>query len=818
MLEELDFRLLFEESPDVLLVLLPDAPRYTMVAATRARLEATMTTREQCIGKGLFEVFFDNPDDPSATGMSNLRASLDRVLELRAPDSMAVQRYDIRAPDGSFETRYWSPKNVPVLSPAGDVRYILHTVEDVTQLVRANELSEELRGRASAMERDVLARSAELATAVRELRTANAKLGELDAAKTAFFSNISHELRTPLTLMLAPLEDCLSDQAISAAERQRVRLAHDNALRLLRLVNALLDFSRLQAGRMRATFAPLDVGTATAELAGMFQSVAAKAKLVLTVDCPPLKELVWIDRDLWEKVVSNLVSNALKYTHSGEVAVRVREEPSQVVLTVSDTGIGISEADLPHVFERFYRVEGAVGRIHEGTGIGLSLAREIVELHGGMVSVASEAGRGSTFHVELPKGHAHLDPSQVSQEPLAPGSQRDLQTQTAEARRWTADGEEAGASAPAQSGNGPRARVLIVDDNTELRGYIEGLLAPSYDVSTAVDGQAALEAIRANLPDLVVSDVMMPRLDGIGLVRALRGEVATASLPVILLSARVGEESAIEGLDAGADDYVAKPFTARELLARVRTHVELARKRKAWAQELTRINRELDSFSSAVSHDLRTPAGQMKSFAELLRDDSKSQLSERASRFVEYIEVAAQQMLDRIEHLLRFARLSRKPLQRTNADLSTMATDIAASYRRTAPEQAIDLCIAPGLHCDCDEGLMYVVLENLISNAFKYSSKRALSVIEFGSETSPDEGTVFFVRDNGAGFDPAHASHLFTPFARMHTAEEFPGTGIGLATVHRIIERHGGRIWAKSAVGEGATFSFTIGQSPRAVQ
>ncbi len=239
----LDFRVLFEGSPDILLVLLPDAPRFTIVGATRSRLLATHTTAEQ-FGKGLFEVFPDNPDDPSATGTANLRASLERVVATRAPDTMAVQKYDIRGPDGSFQTKYWSPKNLAVLSPSGEVLYILHRVEDVTELVRATELGEELRGRTREMEREVMRRSQELAAMNRDLRDANAKLGQLDAAKTAFFSNISHEFRTPLTLMLGPLEDLLADASLDDHRRSLLTLAHDNALRLLKLVNALLDFSR----------------------------------------------------------------------------------------------------------------------------------------------------------------------------------------------------------------------------------------------------------------------------------------------------------------------------------------------------------------------------------------------------------------------------------------------------------------------------------------------------------------------------------------------------------------------------------------------
>jgi signal transduction histidine kinase len=379
--ERLDFQLLFESSPDVLLVLLPDAPRFTMVAATASRLVATHTTREATIGRGLFEVFPDNPDDPAATGTSNLRASLERVIASKAPDTMAVQKYDIRGPDGSFQVKYWSPKNIPVLSANGEMLYILHRVEDVTELVHASEEGAELRGRTQEMEREVVARSLELAAAVRDLREANKKLGELDAAKTAFFSNVSHEFRTPLTLMLGPLDDALADSEERLGRRQtrRLELARNSALRLLKLVNALLDFSRLEAGRLRAQFAPLDLGKFTLELAGMFHAAFDKAGVRFVVDCPPLSGPVWVDRDMWEKIVPNLISNAFKFTLAGQVSVALREDREHAVLEVADTGAGIPGAELPHVFERFHRVAGASARTHEGAGIGLALARELVE-------------------------------------------------------------------------------------------------------------------------------------------------------------------------------------------------------------------------------------------------------------------------------------------------------------------------------------------------------------------------------------------------------------------------------------------------------
>jgi len=602
----LDHQLLFEESPDVLLVLLPDTPRFTMVAATNARLCITHTTRET-LGRGLFEVFPDNPDDPAATGMSNLRASLERVLQTRRPDTMAVQKYDIRGPDGTFEARYWSPKNLPVLSPSGQVLYILHRVEDVTELVRASEIGEALRDRTTEMEREVIRRSNELATVVRELREANGKLAELDAAKTAFFSNISHEFRTPLTLMLGPLEDELAESARPLPEERRRRLetAHRNSLRLLKLVNSLLEFARIEAGRVQALYQPTDLAALTAELASHFRSAVERSGLTLTVDCPALPEPIYVDREMWEKIVLNLISNAFKHTFEGGITIRLASLDDSVQLTVEDSGVGIASEEIPRVFERFHRVKGAASRTHEGTGIGLSLVHELVNLHSGQIQVESEPGRGSRFYVTLPWGFAHLPPEKIGTATSMVALSGAAPAYVQEALRWLPEERTPHASIPHEltsppeqispppwEGRETRPRILWADDNADMREYVGRLLGDDYEVTSVPDGQAALEAARVAPPDLVLSDVMMPKLDGLGLLRALRADDRTRRLPVILLSARAGEESAIDGLNAGADDYLMKPFTARELLARVRTHVQLARYRRAWEDELEERIRE----------------------------------------------------------------------------------------------------------------------------------------------------------------------------------------------------------------------------------
>lgn len=408
-------------------------------------------------------------------------------------------------------------------------------------------------------------------------------LAELDRAKTQFFSNVSHEFRTPLTLMLGPVEDALASptRALAGEELEAV---HRNTLRLLKLVNTLLEFSRLESGRIRAAYEPVDLARLTAELASVFRAAVERAGVRYVVDTEPLPQPVYVDREMWEKVVFNLLSNAFKFTLAGEIRVEQRAAAGHVELSVTDTGSGIPAEELPYLFERFRRIEGAHGRTHEGTGIGLALVQELVRLHGGAIQVESALGAGTTFTVRLPFGAEHL-PAEQLQASASSASSPAAAHYVNEALRWT-DAVPL-AEAPMPSGNGAaapaavsRARVLIADDNADMRDYLQRLLSAQFDVETAPDGEVAVRLAQARRPDLVLADVMMPRLDGFGLLRALRSQPATARVPVIMLSARAGEEARVEGLEAGADDYLVKPFSARELLARVTTHLELARARE----------------------------------------------------------------------------------------------------------------------------------------------------------------------------------------------------------------------------------------------
>ena len=428
-------------------------------------------------------------------------------------------------------------------------------------------------------------------------------LAALDLAKTAFFSNVSHEFRTPLTLMLGPLEDALVDAEQTPRQRERLVVAHRNSLRLLRLVNALLDFSRIESGRAQAVYRPTDLSALTSELASSFRSATDKAGLALRVDCPPLDEPVFVDRDMWEKVVLNLLSNAFKFTFDGAIEVSLHRLPEGAVrLTVRDSGTGIPQAELPRVFERFHRVDGARGRSFEGSGIGLSLVQELVRLHQGTIRVESTVDVGTAFIVELPLGTDHLAPERVMDAKDSGDVRGRSHAFVEEALRWLPDDtREDDDALLASSGALPDAatshRVLLADDNADLRGYIARLLSErGYEVDAVGDGIAALDRIRARKPDVLVTDVMMPRLDGFGLLAAIRTEPALLDLPVIMLSARAGEEARIEGLAAGADDYLIKPFSARELLARIAATIAMATLRRDAAEAI----RATEARSAAV--------------------------------------------------------------------------------------------------------------------------------------------------------------------------------------------------------------------------
>jgi PAS domain S-box-containing protein len=462
----------------------------------------------------------------------------------------------------------------------------------------------------------------QIATAIQNARAAEEErkrleaLAEIDRAKTAFFSNVSHEFRTPLTLMLGPVEDLLakSHTGLSPAAKNQLELVSRNGSRLLRLVNTLLDFSRIEAGRMQAIYLPTDLAAFTVELASVFRSATEKAGLRLELNCERLDEPVYVDRGMWEKIVLNLISNAFKFTFEGEIEVSLGKSGDNAELRVRDTGVGIPEQEIPRLFDRFHRVENARSRTHEGSGIGLALVQELARFHGGSVRVESTEGKGTTFFVSVPLGKAHLAADRIGGTRTLASTAIGAAPFVEEALRWLPDTPSAANPEeeflpgneliPVQcpplsiAGVAPEKRpvILIADDNADMRQYLVRLMEERYEVKAVPDGEAALEAVRQRTPDLVLTDVMMPNLDGFGLLHELRGDPETRTIPIILLSARAGEESRVEGMEHGADDYLIKPFSARELLARVQTHLEMARVRREAGEALRRRTEQFETL------------------------------------------------------------------------------------------------------------------------------------------------------------------------------------------------------------------------------
>jgi signal transduction histidine kinase/DNA-binding response OmpR family regulator len=471
------------------------------------------------------------------------------------------------------------------------------------------------------------------ARAYEEERKRAEALVDIDRAKTAFFSNVSHEFRTPLTLMFGPLEDTLAtSNTLSSVDRKRLEAAQRNSLRLLKLVNTLLDFSRIEAGRIEASYEATDLASFTAELASVFRSIIEGAGIQFSVDCQPLTQPVYVDREMWEKIVLNLVSNAFKFTFSGHIEVALRQIESSVEFSVSDSGIGIPADEIPHLFERFHRVKGARGRSYEGSGIGLALVQELVKLHGGGARVESRVDCGSRFIVSLPLGTAHLPEDRIDAPRNLASTSLRAGAVAEEMSQWLPKDQieksahvdsaflsnDLPVTISTQVSDRLVEHILLADDNADMRQYVERLLTDSgYSVTVVADGIAALQAARERKPNLVVTDVMMPRLDGFGLLREFRADAGLATVPIIVLSARAGEEARIEGMQAGATDYLVKPFSARELVARVQASLGLARVRQEAESAVRKSEERLRALVTATSYAIYRVSSDWSKMLEL---------------------------------------------------------------------------------------------------------------------------------------------------------------------------------------------------------
>ncbi len=655
-----------------------------------------------------------------------------------------------------------------------------------------------------------------------ELKKAEALL-EIDKAKTAFFSNISHEFRTPLTLILGPVEDGLNDSnnQLPEEQKERLQLIQRNALRLQRLVNSLLDFSRIEAGRLDAKFSSTDLSAFTRELASMFHSAMEKASIEYIINCKTLSQPVYVDHEMWEKIVLNLLSNALKFTFQGKIQISLEEEDNFAVLKVKDTGEGISETELPNLFKRFYRVKGAKSRTHEGSGIGLAFIHELIKMHGGTIETGSELKKGTTFTVRIPCGVDHL-PKEKIVEGMHMKSTSQSDVFMNESSQWLLKEvlPEVEGTVSEERIKNQEALILVVDDNSDMREYVSNILRKNEDweIQTANNGLQALAFIKDRKPNLILSDIMMPEMDGFELLKIIREDITLNQIPFILLSARAGEEATLEGLEKKANDYLVKPFSARELFARIKTQLELDLIRKSNVdlmgdlenknRQLENVNKELESFSYSVSHDLRAPLRSIIGYSKILHEDYVGKLDMNGKRVLDTISQNAFRMNNLIEDLLKFSKLGKKEIRKSEINVEILVKGILREMKSSLSHKAnIRLENLPSIYGDSD--LLTHVWTNLVSNAIKYSALKENPIVDIGSQNVENE-IIFYVKDNGAGFDMKYADKLFGVFQRLHNSEEFEGTGVGLSIVSRIITKHGGRVWAEGKVNEGATFYFSL--------
>jgi signal transduction histidine kinase len=660
------------------------------------------------------------------------------------------------------------------------------------------------------------------------LEKANEELQELDEAKTRFFANVSHELRTPLTLLLGPLETLLASEE-EGERRVLLESMAANARRLLRQVNALLDGAKLESGRLRLEPSPGNLGTLLTDLVAAAAPLAERRGLRLRTE--RLDEITdsLFDLHKTEIIVANLLSNALKFTpRGGTIIVRAEAvraeteaEPEAVAFTVADDGPGIPEAELERIFERFHQVDDSSSREHGGTGLGLSLARELARLHGGNVTVRSRLGEGSVFRVELPRdpGEALVERRRRPRrrEDQLTQARSDAQAAREYALRSMRETLLADVDMPRRESEAPRPqppadapRLLLVEDNADLRSFLATRLSRRYRVETAADGATGLEAARRWRPDLVVTDVMMAGVDGLELCRRLKADPLFATTPVILLTARAGTDAVAEGLDSGADDYVVKPFALRELEARIAAHLRARETERQLHERESRLA-AIGQMTSSVVHDLRNPLTLVKGYADLAHALAvRGGDAATIARELETVRSESDRLRRMIEEILDFARGGAPRLAVETVAigrfLDGVLQPLAADLRERGIEVGIDLRLDDSLQVALDRDRIQRVLENLLTNAREALANWGLAKrVAVGARV--EEGRLAIrVADSGAGLPEEAVEHLFEPFA---TNGKKQGTGLGLVTVRNLVKAHGGEIRVEAKAPEGGA-AFTV--------
>jgi signal transduction histidine kinase len=812
-LSQPDYHRLFESAPGLYLVLLPDS-KFTIVAVSNAYLQATKTKRESILGTGLFEIFPDNPQDLEATGVHNLRTSLERVVESKVANAMAVQKYDIRLPEsegGGFEERFWSPLNSPVLDEKGTLRFIIHRVEDVTEFVRLKKLTHEQAEKVEKVEAEVYQRAQQIQSANQELVRLNSKIHELDQAKSRFFANISHELRTPLTLILGPLYKLCEAQDIPANYRDELGVMTRNARTLLKHVNDILDVAKLESAKMVPHYTVVDLVGLVRLAAGNFDGVARERGVELELDLPE-RLLASVDVGMLERVVLNLLSNAFKFLGQGHhIRICVQAKCDQFILQVQDDGPGIPADMREKVFERFRQIDDGVNRRYSGTGLGLSIAQEFVQLHGGRIELREAPGGGALFEIHMPLGVAKAATGE-----FVPSGEADLVVD-----------ELTSSSAPAEAtrtdDKPKRGVILIVEDNPDMNRFIASILAPDYKIVSAFNGQEGLLKAQEVRPDLIVSDLMMPIVSGDQMAAELQKIHPVRDIPIVFLTAKTDDESRVQLLREFAQDYVTKPFLPDELIARVRNLLCIKRVREALQNELASSTRDLgalaaevsmrrrqlqtalsvrDEFLSIASHEMRTPLTALKLSLQIsARNHELPDGLKNVLRLVNELSRLVEAVLDTSSIQSGQMRLSGGTVYVDNL-IERCLEHYRAQLHNAACE--VQLALEPNLKVYWDEVRFQQVLGNILSNVAKYAPGQPVKISAAHSDSG---GVRIIIEDHGPGIAWDRRLTVFDRFERAGAPLTPSGLGLGLYIAKHIVERHGGQITVEeSSPPPGARF------------
>lgn len=669
------------------------------------------------------------------------------------------------------------------------------------------------------------------------------QLRELDRLKTRFFSNISHEFRTPLTLNIGPLENALTGLygPVPDVLKKQLQIMLRNARRLLRLINQLLDLSKLESGRMELQKKRINIVQFVEGVVFSFTAFTEQNQIDLGFVSEMDDQPVTFDPEAMEKVFFNLLSNAVKFTPAGgsiDVEVAKMSDGEHVEIRVRDTGSGIPEKDLPYIFDRFRQAEGSSSSVQQGTGIGLALVKELVELHDGTIWVESAVGKGTEYCIIMPIGTDLDEPVvdaddelgySISSGPMVEMAVFDFGEDDEEAQRFRGDG--AMQNPVLDETMDGKATILVADDNPDIRQYMLSCLSGNYRVKSAKNGLEALEKAREIRPDLIISDVVMPKMTGYDLCRAVRADEDLKLTPIILVTSKAAVDDKIEGLEAGANDYLPKPFNAEELFARVGNLLTL-RKQQHELEVLNDVlqgkNVELKEASELKSqllriaaHDLKNPLNNIREFASLIREEIEEGTD--VSEMLELIQSSSNKMLELITQILESEALESGQLEidPNPVDLANVASSVVEQNRRQAQRKGqeilFDVPRADSFIVEGSEEWLAESMENLVSNAIKYSPPGKKIWVTLRRGASKIE---FEVRDDGPGFSEEDKAMLFQKFQRL-SARPTGGessTGLGLSIVKQIVEMHGGEIRVESEQGNGAAFILTFEASEGAVK